>query len=466
VYERVSRAHDKRTASIAEQNADNRRDCEREGWSIARVFQDPNRSASRFTTRGREAYRDMLAAVEGGELDVIVLWESSRGGRELEAWAGFLNACRQQGVKVYVTSHHRLYDLSAGRDWRTLAEDGVDSAYESEKTSVRTLRRRAADAANGRPHGLAPYGYRRTYDPVTRELKGQEPGPDTAPVVADIITRVAGGEPIEAVVRDLNARAVPSPRGGTWTHATVRWVCLNVTYIGKRKHNGGPLLDGDWPALVDEETFWAGVALLTAPERKVTRPGRARWLLSLVAECSECHGPAAARVNRRTGTMVYTCRDKGCFYAPLAQIDKQITGLVIARLSAKDAYRKLAASDDKAVIAARAEAARLREVLAGYRRDAIAEKITRADFTEIATGLDERIATADKVATAASVPAALRGLLTPGADIRARWEALGIPARKDVLRALFERITIASAADRKRGAPFDPDRVDVEWRAR
>src|SRR5260221_477383 len=140
-----------------------------------------------------------------------------------------------------------------------------------------------------RPHVLAPYGYRRTYDPLTGKVVAQEPDPATAPVVTGIITRVAGGEPIEAVTRDLNNREIPSPRNGSWTHATVRWICVNVTYIGKRKHNGGPLLDGSWPGLVSEEKFWAGVSLLGSPSRKVTRPGRPPWLLSLVAQCSECH---------------------------------------------------------------------------------------------------------------------------------------------------------------------------------
>ena len=468
VYERVSNAKDKRARSVEEQNQDNRQACDREGWTVVRTFQDPNRGASRFTARAREAYGQTLAAIGAGELDVLVLWESSRGGRELEAWAGLLNACRRASVKIYVTSHGRLYDMTNGRDWRTLAEDGVDSAFESEKTSLRTLRATAANAANGKPHGLAPYGYRRIYDPLTGKTAGQEPDPVTAPVVTEIIVRVAAGDPIEAVVRDLNKRGIPSPRGGQWTHATVRWVATNVTYIGKRRHNGGPLLDGDWPPVdageTFAETFWAGVALLSAPSRKVTRPGRARWLLSLVAECAKCGGPAVARSYR--GRQVYTCRARGCFFAPLAGIDKQITGLVIARLSRKDAYAELAAADDHAVLAARAEAARLRGVLAGYKADAIAERITRESFAEIEAGLNERIKTEDQAAVTAGVPLALRDLLTPGADIAARWEALEVPAKKDVLRVLFERITIAPATTRERGAPFDPERVGVAWRAR
>ena len=87
VYERVSNAKDKRARSVAEQNAENRTACADQGWAIVATFQDPNRGASRFTARAREAYEQLLAAIGAGQLDVLVLWESSRGGRELEAWA-------------------------------------------------------------------------------------------------------------------------------------------------------------------------------------------------------------------------------------------------------------------------------------------------------------------------------------------------------------------------------------------
>src|SRR5258708_28816184 len=158
VYERVSKAKDKRASkldrSIEEQNGANRQACADEGWTIARTFQDPNRSASRFTSRAREAYGELLTAIGREEFSVLVLWESSRGGRELEAWAHLLNACREHKVKIYVTSHERLYDVARGRDWKALADDGTDSAYESEKTSLRALRARPPDAVNGPPHAL------------------------------------------------------------------------------------------------------------------------------------------------------------------------------------------------------------------------------------------------------------------------------------------------------------------------
>ena len=154
----------------------------------------------------------------------------------------------------------------------------MDAAYESAKTSKRCRRAATDHAANGKPHGLAPYGYRRTYDPLTGKTTGQEPDPDTAPHRRRHHHPRGGRRADRGRDPRPEIRQVPSPRGGRWTHATVRWACLNVTYIAKRKHNGGPLLDGDWPALVDEETSGRGGAL-TAGSRKVTRPGRAVWLL-------------------------------------------------------------------------------------------------------------------------------------------------------------------------------------------
>src|SRR5712691_88992 len=159
LYQRVSRlasaaARDDER-SIEQQNDGNREACERRRWTIATVYADEGLSASRFASAkggsNRKDFRNALADVQAGKIDVLVMGESSRGSRELENWAGLLNACRAARVLIHVTSHDRTYDLSVGRDWRSLAEDGVDSAYESEKLSVRVKRGKADGLAAGRP---------------------------------------------------------------------------------------------------------------------------------------------------------------------------------------------------------------------------------------------------------------------------------------------------------------------------
>jgi site-specific DNA recombinase len=66
---------------------------------------------------------------------VLWLWESSRGDRKLSSWAAMLETCREHKVGIYVVTHRRLYDMVNGREWKTLAEDRVDSQAESDKTS-------------------------------------------------------------------------------------------------------------------------------------------------------------------------------------------------------------------------------------------------------------------------------------------------------------------------------------------
>jgi hypothetical protein len=86
--------------------------------------------------------------------EVLQLWESLRGSREQAEWATFLNLLRDHGILLHVTSHHRLYDLN--KPARPLDEDGVDSAYESAKTSMRIKRHMAANAARADARRRSP----------------------------------------------------------------------------------------------------------------------------------------------------------------------------------------------------------------------------------------------------------------------------------------------------------------------
>jgi site-specific DNA recombinase len=221
------------------------------------------------------------------------------------------------GIQIYVTSNDALYDLSKPKQWQTLANDGIHNAYTSEKTSLRMKRDADAQAEAGRPHGQVLYGYKRVYDPETKELVEQCPHPDHAPVVKDIISSVYKGESLTSIARRLNdgrlndrdgiRPLIPSPRGAKWSMRTVRRVALNQGYIGLRGHNGHTT-KGIWPPLVDETVFYGARRILMDPKRINTRPGRAKWLASLIASCALCEGPMVVvrRGENRTVTSAST----------------------------------------------------------------------------------------------------------------------------------------------------------------
>lgn len=463
IYDRVSTAvkragvYDAR--SVDEQDQANRAACLDHAWLVATSYQDPDRSASRFATREREDWPRLMADLEAGQLDVLVLWEPSRGSRELEAWAALLNACRIRGVLIHITSHNRTYDVREARDWRTLAEEGVDSGYESEKGSVRVRRALAANAANGTPHGRTMYGYLRHYDPTTKKYIETVKHPEQASIVSEIIRRVAKGDPISEIVTDLNGRGVPAPEGPTWHRGPLRSICNRYAYIAKRDYQG-QLYDCQWPTLVDETVFYAARRVLSDPARKTTRPGRAKYLLSYLAVCDICEGKLG--VGKRHGYLVYRCVEHGCVAVRRDWLDDLITKLVLERLSMKDIYEKLAMANDDQVLEARATAAKLREKLEEhYIEAAKPDGLSAAGLTAVERQLLPQIEEADQRAVSLSIPQALRELLQPGVDIAERWKALGVASRKEVVRVLVD-IRLRRSLPGKISA-LDVKRVVANW---
>jgi len=456
IYGRQSTGNAK---SIKDQLTECGADVQAQGWTLVGTYQDGT-SASRYARRVRDDWARVLADIRAGQLDVLVLWESSRGDRTPETWFGLLSLCRETSVMIRVTSHGRTYDMASPRDWRTLAEDGIDSAYETEKLSLRTRRGVASAAAAGRPAmGRAPYGYRRVYDPHTGKLIGQEPDPGTAPVVAEIIERIARSTPVSAICDDLNQRGIPAPLGGRWRRQRVREVALNVAYIGKRRHRG-QTYDAIWPAIVDDETFYAATRVLTDPARMAqgrhARPGRQAHLLTYLATCYRGHPLRGQSIH-------YSC-PAGCISLRRDKLDGFVRDVVIERLSRPDAYtalRQVGADADQEVIAARAEAAELRRRLDEWRASAIRGETTPASLAAIEAGLTARIREAESRARRAQLPPALRQVLEPGADVRARWDAATVHARRDVIRTLMN-ISVRPAGQ----SAFVPvhERVDITWR--
>ena len=446
-------------ASIEEQIELGRDRADTEGWAAPAVYSDKV-SASRHTRKTRTDWpklrADINATTHGG---VLWLWESSRGDRKLSTWALLLEDCRDHGARIWVETHGRLYDMANARDWKVLADDGVASEDESAKTSERTTRSAASRARKGRPVGHAPYGYTRWYeidpdDPKKRRIVHQVEHPEEAPVVREIIGAVAARESLRAITARLNERGVPTRTGARWSTTQVRGIALNLAYIGKRVHAPGrrgsrsvpgpdaAVYDGKWPGLVDEETFYAARAVLLDPARTVTRPGKAKHLLSMIARCGVCGGVLIVTYRLRAGKRpAYACRDRNCVAIDELDLDGYVTAEVLARAARPGMWERLVKAEpsaDAGLVTARAG---LAEIEADWAETVTlfgAGRISPAAFAAVEPGKLASIEAARMRVRELETPAPLRFL--DGADgpddLAARWEAAPLPARRDAIRAL------------------------------
>lgn len=477
-YGRQSMGNDR---SIAEQLDSGRSRAAAEGWDILAEHSD-RISASRYATKARDDWPKLLAELERPDVHVLWLWETSRGDRCLSSWAAMLERCRDHAVKVYVETHGRLYDLANGREWRTLAEDGVDNAYESEKTSTRTKRSADSRAAKGRPHSGASYGYRNLHDERTGKFTQRVIDPAEAANVRELFGRIRQGHSLRSIERDWTGRGILTPSGKPFSARHLRHLAMTAAYAGLRVHltpeqrKASPYsldgaTEGDWTPVVDRATFYAVREILTDPARKTTRPGRAVHLLSVspAARCGVCGGPLAAS-NRLTGRdatrrWMYFCAKSGHVRVSEAELDALAEDAITAYLSREDNYSTFTKPADGPELATvRGDLARLR----GARAD-LADAVTKRgkspawalaaddDYERQITALEARERTL-------TTPDALRGLIEPGEDVAARWASAPVSTRREVARIVLaaDRVGVMKVMRTKSGTRA-PAIERVEW---
>ncbi|MFY1687291.1 recombinase family protein [Plantactinospora sp. WMMB782] len=436
IYARVSDDDKRLRRSVGEQEQECQQEAADQAWTVARVFVDNDRSASRYARKQREEYAKLLDYLATEHVDVLILWESSRGGRELEGWAGLLNLCRRRRVRIHVVTHRRTYDLENPRDWRTLAEDGVDSAYESEKTRERILRSVRAKAASGKPHGKLLYGYRRTYDDRGNFI-AQVVNEDQAEVIREAARRVASGEASRSIALDFNRRGIPTPRGGEkgWTLGQISRTVQNPGYVGKRVHLGKIVGDADWPAIIDDETYATCKAILTDPRRKTQRDSSVRHLLSGAAVCDVCDG--RMRVQKNRTHYAYLCADRFCVSIKTTVLEQFVVAVLMARLSRPDALDLLAPPQNRGgVEQARQEADEKKAQLDEWYAAAARNEISPGGMAAIERRLLDEIKDAERRAEHVEVPPLVRDLVGP--DVEQKWERLTIGQQREVVSLLLD----------------------------
>ncbi|MFT3715667.1 MAG: recombinase family protein [Gordonia sp. (in: high G+C Gram-positive bacteria)] len=283
-YLRVSKDAGKKGKSPAQQHDENLESFEQQGWVAhhAEPYADPDISASKFTTKKRTGFDQLIADLESNafDADILAMWEASRGSRRVSEWLSLLELCADRGVRIWVTANQSLYDPNVPAHRKTLLDQAVDAEYESAKISMR-IKRDVRDAAKaGRVHGKNLYGYKRIYKqtPDGSKLDKIVEHPEQAPIVRDAADRVMKGESFYAIAKDFNERGIPPRRPSHakdgrrknigWTGGAVKQMLSMPAYAAKRQHHGEIVADAQWPPLIDYDEWLKLQAMLFRPERR------------------------------------------------------------------------------------------------------------------------------------------------------------------------------------------------------
>lgn len=456
IYTRVS--HDQAGGrSPAEQEAEARQVCKREGWDVAHVVTD-SVGASRHSKGKRNGWAEAQGMVAARKVDALVTWEASRAQRDLAAYADLRKLCSDSGVLWNYSG--RTYDMADGGDRFTTGLDALLAEREADETAGRVQRAIRANAVQGRPHGRRLFGYQRTYDmSVTPpRLTGQESHPTESAVVCRIFRDYLGGQGVRTIARKLNAEGITTGGGATWNDMQVRRVLVNPAYAARRVHQGEIIGEAKWPALVDAETFDRVQARLAAQRTSQTRQTPTARLLSGVGRCGMCGGKVGT-IHDRNARKVYTCKAKYEVSRDLSKLDAFVTAVIIERLSRPDVAEALGdTAPDPAVIEARRLVAELTAQLDSAVASFVAGKLTAATLAKVEVGLLPAIAEAEAVVRRALVPIDID---VPD-DVAGWWDGLSTDLRREIVGTLLSAVVILPT---KRGSrSFDPDAVRVEWR--
>lgn len=444
VYCRISLARGDQV-KVERQEEDCRTLCRRLGWDVRFVFVDNSKSAWQ-RNRKRPGWDALLECVDAGSVDAIVVYHGDRLIRQPWDLELLLRLADEKGIRLASPVGSR--NLDSADDRFILRIEAAQACRESDNISRRTKRGHEARVANGIPAkgGTRSFGFE-------RDMGVCEP---EASVVREVAFRVLAGEPISALMKELNTRGVRTPTGKAWEYTAFRKMLTRPKLAGLVSHHGRVAGPGNWTPVLDRDT-WEALQGALGLERSDTPPPLAgrKYLLSGIAVCASCEATLVVRQHTTPGLLRYRCTADGCprkVGRNLAHLDAYVIGAVLARLADGRLWEQQGSATESGAgnELAAIEARRVQVAEEFGDEDEMDPALLRKVLARLDARAGEVRARID-AARGTRVLAGLRNLDRPG------WNALPLDRRRAVVRELVA-VTVGPS---KRGPGFDEASVAV-----
>lgn len=425
-------------ASPAEQRDRIDDECDRLGLYLLRTVEEMDVSGGTPLDQ-RRGLREAVEAVEAGDAEVIVAAYFDRLVRSLRVQGELVERVEQAGGQVLAVDVGRITNGSAGQ-WLSGTMLGAVSEYQRRTAKERSAGGQERAVARGvLPFPNVPPGYVRGADGVLA------PDPEAAPAVAEAFVMRAGGATLAEVRAFLAEHGIIRSYHGVSALLASR-IVLGEIHFGKLVNLAAH------PAIVEAET-WRRVQRVSVPRGR--KPQSDRLLARLgVLRCETCGARMVVGTQTqhgrsypfyRCGSVREDCERRVTISAELVE------GLVVERVRhLLDGIEGAATADGRRVVKAA-------EALDRAQRDldaAIRVFTALADEPAAVERLAELRAARDEAREQYERRAAAQTATSIAVTV-GDWDRLTLDERRDLVRAVLDRVTVAPGRGADRVTIYD-----------
>jgi len=314
LYARVSSDKQDVDLSISAQLKALREYALKNGYQVVKEFVDEAESGRSSL---RPFFREMIALARrpNKPFDAILVWKYSRFTRSRED--SILYKAMLKKVGVQVISINEPFDNSpTGRLMEAIIES-LDEFYSDNLGEEVTRGMRESASRGFYLSANPPYGYQKVkVKDGNKERTKLEIEPVEATVVKEMFKAIIGGQGLTDIVRDLNSRGVPGPRGKGWSKTgaheiLTNEICTGTFVWGRNSKRGLPPIRSEnaCPAIVGRDTFIRVNEFMKErmPARIHPRRVASPFLLSGLTHCGYCGKALIGRYAKSGKFAYYVC---------------------------------------------------------------------------------------------------------------------------------------------------------------
>lgn len=291
--------------------------CNNHNITLSNIYID---EASSGTNTDRKGFIDMIADAKLKKFDTIIIYDTSRGSRDVADWFNFRKTMMTLNIEVISCTQH-LGRLDNPSDFLSeLIQVGLGQHFVLD-TRQKSMAGVAEKAKQGQfLGGYAPLGYKiidGQYHIIESEAK----------IVRKIFLMYSEGKSYKDIMVELSD--VVGRRGKPLSKNTILGILKNERYIGtytwnKRKmkfltkYAGGQLnpnvtkIENSIPRIIDDKIWELCQMRIADKKRRAVNKAKREYLLSGLIECAECGGSYVGHTSVKKGSEYksYICGNK------------------------------------------------------------------------------------------------------------------------------------------------------------